>query len=417
MDSTWNKLSVLRAAAIVNMNRALLIAIIAIVALIIIGVGAFFSLRGEGISTNGGTSFFGNLPFIGGKDDIAPQTPAPAPEPPPANNTVPTATPGVDEGRPLIQVIDRDVLAPVITKEGNALRYVARENGHVFQTDLAGANERALVKITIPEPYEGFWAPLRNRAALFYIDGGIPKKFLAGVATGTASRFLPPEITSLDWSPDGVSLAYLSRRTNDVSLTIADASGQKPVVVYTTPIPDFTIRWVAKNTILLISRPSGMAPSLVLRFSVQSRTTDVLLANRNGIVVQPLADGGGFLFSESDGEGRAGALSLFDLATNKITPLNVTTLADKCSQRPNGKKIYCGVPRGTILAPSPDEWYKGTASFLDSIVEIDIANGNQRELPIQGVDVDVIAVFPSPDGRYLFFHDKQTGTLWRFALR
>lgn len=384
------------------------IAAILLLALIIIVIILVRSIRGE---NSGNGSFFGNLPFIGGRDGGAVPSPTPG-EPSPTG----TPTPGADN-RPLIQIIDRDILAPTITNEGDAIRYVARENGHVFQTDLGGANERALVKITIAEPYEGFWAPLKNRVALFFVDAGVPKKFLAGVATGTASRFLPPEITSLDWSPDGASLAYLQRRKNDTALVIADAVGQKPATVYATPVPDFTLQWVTKNTILLVSRPSGLAPSLVMRFAVSSRAADVLLANRIGVVVQPLADGSGFLFSESNARGEAGPLSFFSIATGAVAPLGVTTLADKCAAEPIGKKVYCGVPRGTILGPSPDQWYQGAVSLLDSVTEIDLASGARRDLLTDEVDVDILAIFPSPDGRYLFFHDKKTGTLWRLDLR
>src|SRR3989338_667082 len=392
-----------------NLKKIILSSIAAIILLVLVGVGVAL-LRSDN-KENGSSSFFGNLPFIGGRDGGPEPSLTPA-EPPPTDTPPPTA-----DGRPLIQIIDREILAPTITNEGDAIRYVARENGHVFQTDLAGGNERALVKITIAEPYEGFWAPLRNRVALFSVDAGVPKKFLAGVATGTASRFLPPEITSLDWSPDGASLAYLQRRKSDTTLVIADAAGQKPATVYTTPVPDFTLKWVAKNTILLASRPSGLAPGLVMRFSVSSRAAEVLLANRNGIIVQPLADGSGFLFSESNARGEAEPLSFFNLAPAAITPLNVTTLADKCSAVAIRKKVYCGVPQGTILGPSPDQWYQGAVSLRDSIMEIDLANGAARGLLGNDADVDVLAIFPTPDGRYLFFHDKKTGTLWRFDLR
>ena len=397
------------------MNRTVLLIAIGSILVLAIGLGVYLALFGGGGGGAGGrSSFFGNLPFIGGRDTTSP---APIPEPGPSTNPAPGTPAAASSDRPLIQVIDRDILAPTITPEGNAIRYVARENGHVFQTDLLGANERALVKITIAEPFEGFWAPLKNRVALFFVDAGIPKKFLAGVATGTASRFLPPEITSLDWSPDGTSLAYLQRRKNDVALVIADAAGQKPATVYTTLIPDLTVRWVAKNTILLISRPSGLAPSIVMRFTVSGKSASVLLANRHGIVVQPLADGSGFLFSETNERGVAGGLSLFTLATNAITPLNITTLADKCSAVLVGRKVYCGVPQGTILAPAPDAWYQGKVSFLDAITEVDLVSGAIRDLMSNEASIDVLAIFPTPDGRYLFFQDKKTGTLWRRELR
>ncbi len=392
-----------------------IIIVVVIVALILaIGAGVLTYLAVNSQQKNGRVPFFGNLPFIGGGRPT-PAPPAPTPPGPTGEPSGPAA-----EARPLRQIIDQDILAPALSAGGKSILYIRRENGHVQSSDLNGENVKDVLSLTVLEAFEAAWAPARNRVAIFYREGDAVKKFLAGVATGTASRFLPPEATSASFSPDGKSLAYLLRRPGDTALVIADAGNQKPAVVYTTPIPDFTLAWISKNSILLVSRPSGLAPSLVLRFDVPTKKTEVLLSGTHGVVVQPLPNGNGFFYSRSQENGAAERISRYTLASRASDPFDLVTIAEKCAAAADAKKLYCGVPQGTILSPSPDEWYKGATSFLDAIVELDLATKQAKTLIAPGGPggpFDVISPFLSPDGKYLFFQDKKDNTLWRLTLK
>lgn len=393
-----------------------IIIVVVIVALILaIGAAVLTYLAVNSQQKNGRIPFIGNLPFIGGgRPTPAPPTLA-APPGPTGESLGPTA-----ETRPLRQIIDEDILAPTLSADGKSILYILRENGHVRSSDLNGENAKDVLSLTVLETFDAVWAPQKNRVAMFYREGGAVKKFLAGVATGTASRFLPQEATSVSWSPDSKSLAYLLARANDTALVIADAGNQKPAAVYTTPIPDFTLAWISKNSILLVSRPSGLAPSLVLRFEVPTRKTELLLSGIHGIVAQPLPGSTGFLYSRSTENGAAETIKRYTLASRADEPLNLVTIVEKCAATADGKKLYCGVPQGTILAPSPDEWYRGAVSFFDAIVELDLATGQAKNLTTPsdpGGPFDVISPFLSPDGKYLFFQDKKTGHLWRLVLK
>lgn len=387
------------------------IIIVVIVALILaIGAAVVTYLAVNSQQKNGRVPFFGNLPFIGG-------TPTPPTTPPPPLSEPPSPT---AESRPLRQIIDQDILAPTLSADGKSILYILRENGHIRQTDLNGEGARDILSLTVLETFDAVWAPQKNRVAMFYHEGGAVKKFLAGVATGTASRFLPPEATSVSWSPDGKSLAYLLARPSDTALVTADAGNLRPAVVYTTQIPDFILSWISKTSILLISRPSGFAPSLVLRFDVPAKKTEVLISGTHGIVAQPLPGGTGFLYSRSTENGTAEPISRYTLASRTAEPLDLVTIAEKCASSADAKKLYCGVPQGTILAPSPDEWLKGAVTFIDAIVEFDLATRQAKTLLAPsdaGGPFDMISPLLSPDGKYLFFQDKKDGTLWRLTLK
>ena len=386
------------------MNKPVIV-ISVIVILILLGVGAAWFLMRTPPSADR-SSFFGNLPFIGG-----------GPTPPPPAATPPAPTPTEIERR-LIQVVDKDILAPALSADGNSLLYVLRENGHVMRSGLDGSNEQIATNLTVLETFDGLWSPLKTKLAIAYHESGAVKRFLLETATATPSKFLPQDLTALAWSPDGKEIAYLIPQGNQTNLVIADQNGKNGKVVFSTPIPDFTLQWISKSTMLLVSRPSGLAPSIVMRFDIKTKKSDLVLAGRRGGVVTAAPDASGFVFSQSNSrDGRAEPLALHSFKDGNVSLIRYTTIAEKCAFSADGKKLYCGVPKGTLPAPMPDEWYKGAVSFSDAIVEIDAATSQTKTLLENEADVDLISPFVSPDGKYLFFQNKKDGTLWRLMLK
>ncbi len=320
-------------------------------------------------------------------------------------------------GVSLRQIIDEPILAATVSADGKSLYYLLRENGHIMTSSLDGTNEQSLTNLTILETFDGLWSPKKTKLAVWYADSGVAKAFLHETSTSSPSRVLPTGITSLAWSPDGLNIAYLVPQGEKTNLVIADANNKNARTVYSTPIPDFTVQWTAKNTILLVSRPSGLAPSLVMSINPNTKASSVLLSDISGVVTASFPNGSGFLFSQSNPNGKALALSLFTLKDSLTTAINQITIADKCVFSPDSKKLYCGIPQGTIPSPSPDMWYRGEVSFSDAILEIDLATNQATTLTDTTLaDIDMISLFTTTDGKNIFFIDKKTSTLWRLTL-
>ncbi|MBI2055554.1 MAG: hypothetical protein HYT42_01535 [Candidatus Sungbacteria bacterium] len=387
------------------MNKKTVVIVLVLLLAVVVGVLLYFYLISP--AKLGKKDFFGGeLPTLGGRGPSG----------------APTSKPGIvptpERKRAILQITDKEILAPTIALDGKSLLYVQREDGRVFSSDLDGDNEKRLTTLTVLGTFDVSWSPKKDSAAVFYFENNAVKKFINGVATGTASRILPSEASSLDWSPDGLSMVYLVRRASDTALVIADAANQNPRVVFFTPIPDFTVQWISRNMILLVSRPSGLAPSLVMSFDISARRSEVLFANLNGAVITPSPDGNFLLLSQSSADGQAQTLELYDFKKKLSSKLNrAVTIAEKCAFALDAKKIYCGLPRDGIAGPSPDEWYKGEVSFSDRVVEFDAASGAVSTLMDNEADVDVVSPFVSKDGKYLFFRDKKTSTLWRLTLK
>lgn len=344
------------------------------------------------------------LPILGGRSPLVP------PAPPPAETGVP-----VPRGR-LREVVAKDLLAPTVSRDGRQLYYLERETGHLLASALDGTNEQTLSNLTILETFAGYWSPGREKVVLAYQEGPAVKTFALPVASGTPSHFLPLETTSFSWSPDGRSMAYLIRRGTESALIIADQANRGSRTVYTTPIPDFEVRWASANSILLVSRPSGLAPSLVLRFDPLARRAGPIIGGRRGVILLPAPDGSGFVFSSSGNRAEALPLAFASLRGSGADGLDAITIAEKCAFSANAKTLYCAVPAGGFAAPSPDLWYRGAGTLSDRIFAIDLATKSATLVPEGELGFEAISLVAAPDGQYLFFQDRATGHLWRLEI-
>lgn len=351
----------------------------------------------------------GELPVIGGRARLGGQGAG-------ADEEQRAGRPAGERQR-LRQIVAKDILGPTISADGKSIYYIDRSNGHILKSDLDGEGEESVTTLTILEAYDAVWSPRKTQVAISYHESGSTKKFLSSAATGTPSRFLPPDLISVVWSPDGRELAYLLPQGSETRLVIADPALRQTRTVYTTPVPDFTLAWASRNVILLVSRPSGLAPSLVLRLDLQSRRAEPFIASLRGVAALTSPDGSGVLYSQSSENGSASALAFRRFGDGAVLPLNIVTIAEKCAFAAAAPpRVFCGVPQGIIQSPSPDAWYRGTVSFTDAIVEVNLESGAAVTRMEREASLDVVSPFVSKDNGYLFFQDKKTGTLWRLTL-
>lgn len=380
---------------------------IAIGALLVLGGGVLWYLVG-GTRSPGPQTFLGNLPIIGGRAPLAGQS---------GGGTPPPATPlGAGPEAQLQKIVDRDVLAPALGVDGKSLYFIDRAGGHIMQSNLDGANATAIANLTILGVFDGSWSPLKNRVAISYHERGTVKRFVESAATGTPSYFLPANTTAVSWSPDGRSIAYLARQGETTNLVIADQANRGGRTTYTSPVPDLALTWVSPSIVLLVSRPSGLAPSLVIQVDPNTRRADPILPGVRGTVVLPAPNGSGFLFSQSSDRGEAMPLAFYRFTDRRVTALDATTIAEKCAFTADAKRVVCGAPTGEMRTPSPDEWYRGETTSADAFLSIDLETGRAAPIAADEAAVDATSPVVSSNGVYFFFVDRKTGTLWRLTL-
>jgi hypothetical protein len=94
--------------------------------------------------------------------------------------------------------------------------------------------------------------------------------------------------------------------------------------------------------------------------------------------------------------------------------LNIYTWAEKCMFF-NESTVYCAVPKnlenGAGLFPEMSD------NTIDEIHKIDISTGSDRIIAIPDSDHTIKNITVSPDSRYLYFSDKQSGKIFKINLK
>ena len=282
---------------------------------------------------------------------------------------------------------------------------------------LDGKNVRIVSPLTILGMFDVLWSPTRTKSVLSYADDDLAKRFISEPGGGSPVVFLPQALTATAWSPDGTSLAYfLPQGTANTNLVVASHDGKNPKVVYSTPIPDLTLFWPTKTTILLPSRPSGIAPGVLFSFNTNTKAATVVLDSAYGLTILPSPKGTAMLYAVTNDRGRDPSLFLANITGESATKVSVTTLPEKCVFTTNEFFAYCAIPKNIAsFSILPDDWYMGVGFFEDRLIKIDTKT-LATETVFDERSFDMTNMFLSSDEQHLFFQDKHDNTLWRLRI-
>ncbi|OHA05982.1 MAG: hypothetical protein A2934_04015 [Candidatus Sungbacteria bacterium RIFCSPLOWO2_01_FULL_47_10] len=294
--------------------------------------------------------------------------------------------------------------------------YYAKAGGNLESVDTSGKNVQKLSNVTVLGIYESLWqGPKKGKGIVSYIESDSLKRFIGNVAT-TNVTFLPQSVTAAAWSPDGKQIAYMIRQGDSSGLTIADENGQKPKVLYTTPIPDFNVFWPSSNTILLASRPSGIAPGILFSFDIKRSSFEKIFVEQYGLTILPSPGGSSLLYAKTNASGMALSLALSDADGRGSRMIDAPTLPEKCVFMYGRAGIICAAPKNLAeFVTLPDDWYMGTAFFKDRFVSVNATTTTASDL-FSEKEFDAFNLFMSLDNQFLFFQDKKDFTLWRLRL-
>ncbi|KKU51386.1 MAG: hypothetical protein A3H69_00720 [Candidatus Sungbacteria bacterium RIFCSPLOWO2_02_FULL_47_9] len=319
------------------------------------------------------------------------------------------------EGK-LIQVIKKPVVSPAISQDASRILFFDKQTGNAESVAIDGTNAQKISSTTILGILEALWRePKKDNYVLSYVESDSLKRFIGKTST-SGVIFLPSGITSSQWSPDGNQLAYLLPLAGKTNLVVTDENAKSPKILYSTPIPDFILFWASKNKILLVSRPSGVAPGILFGFDTQTRRADALVADSNGLTILPSPKGTSLLFAKTNSSGKDLKLFVSGIDGKNQKELQYPTLPEKCAFAADNVTFFCAVPKNIgSFAVLPDDWYMGNEFFNDTFYKISATSTVMQEILPTG-SFDAINLFTSPDRKYLFFQDKQDGTVWRLVL-
>lgn len=425
-----------------NSSKKTLWIIIGIVALLLVAFGVYyFIFRNTADTGTGSKPLFGGLVSSGvetggGAKGGVEKTPVPGSSDTGAGN----------EEEPLFRQLSTIPIAGAIAVEhdGKAyVRYVARENGHVFEVDPKTGASVELTNTTIPRIYEAFFADNGNSVVLRYLTQDpisrkeIIKTYLANLelpvqansdvavpnALGSLhGKFLPDDLSAVSISPNGKGLFYLLPIPDGVSGTTITLSTMSAKEILRNSFSEWLPQLLDDGTVILTTKPSADVPGFSYLYNPSNQTLSRIIREKNALTTLSERHGSRILYSENivgnttlgfydkKGFGAEGG------GTAHETSIPLATLPEKCVWSKNTIHLYCGAFTSTPRAQIPDDWYQGALSFSDSFWLINTDTTEIKFLvdPNKAIqkEFDVFMPFLGNDENYFFFTNKKDGTLW-----
>lgn len=332
---------------------------------------------------------------------------------------------------PRLRKISREPVAGSIvwnTGSTSVVRFVEKGTGNVYEAKSDSLMVERLTNTTLPKIIKAFWLPNASGFLAQSIETNseiIDTSFVNLKRTGsstpaynTAISKLPTGIQEIAISPDGKKIFYYTYSGTGSDWFISNPDGTNATNIYSSPLKEWLISWIAPDKIFLQTKPSGETLSFAYFFNPNTKS---LTSFGSGLGLKVNVQNSKNLFIASLGGGGEKAY-LLDSKTGSPEPLDINTFSDKCAWAPNSTSIiYCAIPKGWSVGTYPDDWYKGVVSTEDYLEQINTQNNiyfiNTDFSKESGQKIDVTNLQISPNGKSAIFTNKIDGFLWLLNLQ
>ena len=302
--------------------------------------------------------------------------------------------------------------APIFSPDGSQIAYTGTydENADVYVVPAGGGEPRRLTHHPGLDSAVA-WTPdgksiLFHSARKTYRDHW---QLYTVPATGGFPTELPlPSGDTAAYSPDGSQLAYVPhfqwqpawkgyRGGQTTPIWIADLRDSSVTKVPREGSNDRAPMWVG-DTVYFLSDRAGRVT--LFAYDTKSRAVRQVIRNDGGFDIQSASAGPGAIVYD-----QLGALSLFDIASGRTRPVDVTIAADLPQLRPRFEKVEGPQILHTALSPS------GKRVLVEAhgeILAVPAEKGDVRNLTRTPAVADRDPAW-SPDGKWIAWFSDESG--------
>lgn len=314
------------------------------------------------------------------------------------------------------------------TEDSNWVRYVARENGFIYEKEISNLSfEKKISTTTIPRVEEALFLNKGKTVALRYLGddfetiktfmGSVPQETTGGDGPSVLrGSFLPENIIEFSKSTLGNYFFYLSPSSESAVGTLTNSDTNQKNQFFNSLFKEWTTH-ISNNGafVFITTKPSTIFRGYSYRLTVPSNNPVRILGGILGLTINPSPLGSKILYSDN-----TLALGEYNVSTKTSTALGIKTLPEKCVWSGDNITIYCLVPNTIPNTNYPDDWYNGSTSFIDSLWKINTETSTA--IFIENISAKNRGMFDgtkpilSEDDSLLFFTNKNDGTLWGYRL-
>lgn len=297
------------------------------------------------------------------------------------------------------------------------LRYVSRTSGYVYEIEEGGVPLQ-ISNVYIPNIYEALFGDGRSTALLRFLRPDqrtiatysvpIPPLNPTGTRTQKEGVYFPDNIIQSVISPDGTTVARLTREAGGSLISLSSLTNTKKVDLLRTPFSEWLIQWPTAKTLYLQTKASAQVPGYLYKVDTTEKRLRRVLGDINGLTTLVSPSGTYILYSQQGNN--AFVTRLLNTKTNTTTTLSLAVLPEKCTWLLN-EELLCAGNTTVPEAQYPDAWYMGTVSFTDILYRIYPSTMLYDTIASDGF-YDMTQLTTDESTRTLYFIDKKTGFLW-----
>ncbi|ETB64087.1 TPA: peptidoglycan-binding protein [Candidatus Nomurabacteria bacterium] len=303
------------------------------------------------------------------------------------------------------------------TEKVEAVKYVEKATGHIYQIDLDKNTQNKVSNSTIPQINEVLFSD--NAKSIIYRYLSEDKTISSYLATmgATSGNFLPSNIIEIATSPTKDKVFYLVKNEDGVYGTIRNFIDGRTNSFFNSSFTEWLIDWDREDQILLTTKPSWSVNGSLFALNINTGTMTKILGGIKGFTTTSNKDNSLILYSSSTNNGPK--LNIFNIDKHTSLDLDTYGLADKCVWSNDGVNIYCAIPSKIVGNEYPDAWYQGLVSFDDFFVKINSETGEKETLAnsINKISLDGVNLLLNKDESKIFFINKKDNTFWSLDLK
>ncbi len=317
------------------------------------------------------------------------------------------------------------------TASTSIVRFMDRGTGHIFEARNTSSEIKTLSNTTLPKIYEMFGNKNGNNFIVQYLKNDtdtITNFYTELRSTGTTTFQTPSELKGTYLSPDVQQVVVSPNGDRVFTWNIENGRGvgyissfneKTKVKIIDTPLTQVIIDWPETNTVTLTTKASAVASGYIYSIDIKSGAMKTVLGGYKGLTGKISRDNSKLLYSARTSNNFI--TSLINTKNGSALDIIFKTLSDKCVWSTLRKdELYCAVPTEIPDAIYPDDWYKGSVSFVDQIWHMNVTTGQVHLLanPLKLSDalVDATKLSLDPKENTLYFINKRDLTLWALDL-
>jgi hypothetical protein len=326
---------------------------------------------------------------------------------------------------PRIMAISSEaVLAPVLTSEGNTIKYYAKSNGKVYEIDLDGLNKQTVNDTGLMGLSDVFWSPDASQVITKFSKPENQVQFFYYNYTNNKGVPLKSNLDEVSWQTSGSKIfyKYFEPKSKERTLNVSDPDGNNWKKLADLSYRNLAIAQIPRTSLVSFwNKPDAFTATDFESIPIIGGEKKKIFSDRFGADYLWDSSGSWTLVSHTDAKGGSKMqLAVINYNGGEYRNLDFPTFVSKCAWSSDSQSIYCALPGGiSDKAILPNDYNDGKFFTTDTFWKINVVTGEKSRI-VETNEIlekyDASTIFLNADESSLFFVNKIDGKIYRISL-